>query len=52
MIVNRLRKLVSLLSPEAKVSGAKCLILMFFMGIFDVIGVASVMPFMALVSDP
>ena len=52
MIVNRLRKLVSFLSPEEKVSGAKCLILMFFMGVFDVIGVASVMPFMALVSDP
>ena len=52
MIFNRLLKLVSLLSREEKISGIKCLILMFFMGIFDVIGVASVLPFISLVSEP
>lgn len=52
MIVSRLKKLVSFLTREEKVAGVKCLILMLFMGVFDVVGVASVMPFMALVSDP
>lgn len=52
MNFKRLQQISSLLTKEEKIDGVKLLLLVIFMGIFDVVGVASILPFMSLASDP
>ena len=52
MNTDRIKKIISFLTPEERGSGVRLLALMLCMGVFEVVGVASVMPFMALVADP
>lgn len=48
----RLHQISRLLTKEEKIAGFKLLLGIMVMGIFDVIGVASVLPFMSIASDP
>ncbi|MDA7785199.1 ATP-binding cassette domain-containing protein [Pseudomonadales bacterium] len=41
-----------LLTKEEKIEGFKLLLLVIIMGVFDVVGVASVFPFMSIAADP
>ena len=52
MNIKRLKQLSHILSKEEKRDGVKLIILLIVMSIFDVLGVASIMPFMSLVSNP
>ncbi len=51
MNFNRLNKVNLLLSREEKFDGAKVLVMIMVMGIFDVVGIASIMPFISMASD-
>ena len=51
MKFKRLRQINRILSKEEKKDGAKLLIMIMAMGIFDVLGVASILPFMSVASD-
>ena len=51
MNFKRLKQINLILSKEEKKDGAKLLILIMAMGIFDVLGVASILPFMSVASD-
>lgn len=46
------QQLYSLLSPRERIQALYCFVAMVFMGLFDVIGVASIMPFIAVIADP
>ena len=48
MKFKRLNQINLLLSKEEKKDGAKLFILIMAMGVFDVLGIASIMPFMAV----
>lgn len=52
MIFNRLKKINSLLTQKEKTKGIILLLMIMIMGFFDVLGIASIMPFMSLASDP
>ena len=52
MKFKRLRQINRILSKEEKKDGAKLLIMTMAMCIFDVLGVASILPFMSVASDP
>ena len=52
MIFNRFKKINSLLTQKEKRQGILLLLMIMIMGFFDVLGIASIMPFMSLVSDP
>jgi|TARA_B110000263_G_scaffold239376_1_gene241547 ABC-type bacteriocin/lantibiotic exporter with double-glycine peptidase domain len=52
MRFKRLNQINLLLSKEEKKDGAKLFILIMAMGVFDVLGIASIMPFMSIASDP
>ena len=52
MKFKRLNQINLLLSKEEKKDGAKLFILIMVMGVFDVLGIASIMPFMSIASDP
>ena len=52
MSFKRFNQINLLLTSEEKFDGAKFLLLIIMMGIFDVLGVASILPFMSLASDP
>lgn len=52
MRFKRLQQISSLLTKDEKLDGLRLLLLIIIMGIFDVIGVASILPFMTLASDP
>jgi ABC-type multidrug transport system fused ATPase/permease subunit len=47
-----LRQILSLLSPREKLSAYLCFAAMLLMAFVEVVGVASIMPFMAVLSDP
>lgn len=47
-----LRKFLYLLSPQELKSAALLLIMMTIMAFFDMIGVASILPFMAVLTNP
>ena len=49
---NRLNQISRLLTKEEKISGFKLLLCIILMGVLDVLGVASILPFMSLASDP
>ncbi len=49
---NRLNQISRLLTKEEKISGFKLLLCIILMGVLDVLGVASIFPFMSLASDP
>ena len=49
---NRLNQISSLLIKEEKIAGFKLLLCIILMGVFDLLGVASILPFMSLASDP
>ncbi len=46
------RKLIDLLSRRERMEAARCLVAMLAMALFEVIGVASIMPFIAVLADP
>lgn len=48
----RLQKLYALLTPQERTRGCILLVMIVLMGIFDMIGVASIMPFIAVIGDP
>jgi len=52
MKFKRFNQIGLLLTKEEKNDGLKLLIMIIVMGVFDVIGVASILPFMSLTSDP
>jgi ABC-type bacteriocin/lantibiotic exporter with double-glycine peptidase domain len=52
MKFKRLKQLILLLTTEERVEVIKLLIMIMAMGVFDVLGVASVLPFMSVASDP
>ena len=47
-----IKKIISLLSAKEKKQGILVLLIAIFMAIFEVLGVASVTPFLAVMSDP
>lgn len=47
-----IQKIFSLLTPKERMSAYTCFIAMLIMAFFEVIGVAAIMPFMAVLSDP
>ena len=49
---NRLKSNKSLAYKGRKISGFKLLLCIILMGVLDVLGVASILPFMSLASDP
>ena len=49
---NRLNQISSLLIREEKIEAFKLLLFVILMGVFDLLGVASILPFMSLASDP
>lgn len=50
--MNTLEKLLALLTPHERKRAVLLLVLVLFMALMDVIGVASIMPFMAIVANP
>ena len=48
----RLHQVNRLLTKKEKISGFKLLLGVMIMGVFDVVGVASILPFMSIASDP
>ena len=46
------RKLLFLLAPNERKSAALLLVLIFMMALIDMIGVASILPFMAVLTNP
>lgn len=50
--MTKIKKLIELLSPTDQKRAFLLIILIFMMAIFDVIGVASILPFMAVISNP
>ena len=52
MIFNRLKKINSLLTQKEKTKGIILLLMIMIMGFFDVLGIASIMPFMAVLTNP
>lgn len=50
--MHTLRKLIWLLSPKERRQAARLLLLIIIMALMDVIGVASIMPFIAVLSNP
>lgn len=47
-----LRQLYSLLTPKERIQAIYCFVAMVLMALLDVIGVASIMPFIAVIADP
>jgi ABC-type multidrug transport system fused ATPase/permease subunit len=47
-----LKNLLKLLSPQEKRRGCLLLVMILIMALFDMIGVASILPFMAVISNP
>lgn len=52
MKFQRLSHINLLLNKVEKLEGIRLLIMIILMGLFDVLGIASIMPFMTLISDP
>ena len=52
MKFKRLKQINRILSKEEKIDVAKLALMLMLMGVFDVLGIASIMPFMSVVSDP
>ncbi len=52
MKFQRLSHINLLLDKVEKLEGIRLLIMIILMGLFDVLGIASIMPFMTLISDP
>ena len=50
--MNIQKKLYYFLTPNEKKKGGYLLVMIFIMGLLDVFGVASIMPFIAVVSNP
>lgn len=46
------QQLYSLLSPKERIQALYCFFAMVLMGLIDVIGIASIMPFIAVIADP
>ena len=46
------KKLLSLITPQEKVRASFLILMMIIMALLDMIGVASILPFMAVLSDP
>ena len=47
-----LKKLLFLLSPQEQKSATLLLVMIFIMALLDMIGVASILPFMAVLTNP
>ena len=52
MKFKRLKQLILLLTKEERVGVIKLLIMIMAMGVFDILGIASILPFMSVASDP
>ncbi len=52
MKYDRLEQLGLLLTKQEKIDGVKLFIMIMIMGILDVMGIASILPFMSIASDP
>ena len=52
MILGDIQKLGALLSKSERAGGFRLMLMILLMGVLDVIGVASIMPFMAVVAEP
>ena len=50
--MNNFKKLLILLSPQERKQGGFLLIMIFIMALLDMIGVASILPFMAVLANP
>jgi ABC-type multidrug transport system fused ATPase/permease subunit len=50
--MNDLKKIISILNIRERKRGLLLLLMIFIMSIIDVVGVASIMPFLAIVGDP
>src|SRR5579862_7106008 len=51
-MIQIIRNIFSLINPAERSQAYWCFLAMLLMAIMDVIGVASIMPFMAVISDP